>query len=381
LRPKAGSAGFRHQLGLIARVNAYAVPPSTLLIFILSSGRTLRSLSHIFTVTLVVANCNFLLLNTYYQLVWRRMRTHDARAYLALCATAPVLGACAALMARSLLGLLAPWFEVGFWGLMALNALLAVLFGLAFFRVEDLRQQQSSTLAQLEASEAIQRTLKGARDRAQLAALQTLIKPHFVFNSLNAVVALIGEDPKKAEETTLRLAHLMRYLLEVSDDDMMSLESELGVVQAYLEIEKVRLGNRLTYAIDSPAELRAVSVPGLLLQPLVENAVNHGVRQRPNGGFVRVRVSAESDSCRIEIVDNGPGFSDHHGTGRAMGLVRSRLDGMYADNHELRVERDEAAGETIVMLRLPLALRTAPERAERGVPITFWPASAPRSRA
>ena len=223
-----------------------------------------------------------------------------------------------------------------------------MLFGLAFFRVEDLRQAQHSTLARLEASEEIQKDLIGARNRAQLASLQTLIKPHFVFNSLNAIVALISEDPRKAEETTLRLARLMRYLLDVSDEDLMSLESELGVVEAYLEIEKVRLGQRLSYGIEAPAELSAVPVPGLLLQPLVENAVNHGVRQRPDGGFVRVRVTAEREHCRIEISDNGPGFSTHHGAGRAMRLVRARLDCMYADAYELRVERDEARVARVV---------------------------------
>jgi signal transduction histidine kinase len=343
-----------YQLGLLARVNLFAVPPSTLLIFILSSDRHWDNLARLTLVTLVVANCNFILLNAFYTLVWRRWRTHGAQAYLALCVVAPLLGAGAALLARGLLGLIAPWFHVGYWGLLSLNALLAVLFALAFFRVEDLRREQHTTLARLEASEELQRDLIGARDRAQLAALQALIKPHFIFNTLNAVVTLISEDPRKAEETTLRLARLMRYLLDVSDEDMMSLEAELGVVEAYLEIEKVRLGARLTYRIDSPPELAAVPVPGLLLQPLAENAVNHGVRQRPGGGCVRVRVTADDGHCRIEIADNGPGFSAHHGTGRALRLVRARLDGIYAGRHDFRVERDEAVGETVVLLRLPL---------------------------
>jgi signal transduction histidine kinase len=351
-------SGILYQLGLLGRVNLYAVPPSTLLFFVLSSNHSAQNLARVFAVTLVVANCNFLFLNSFYYLVWRRWRTRGAQAYLILCTVAPVLGAAAALTAKALL-----WFLVSgltsasFWPLMAMNALLAVLFGLAFFRVEDLRQAQHATLARLETSEEKQKDLEGARERAQIASLQALIKPHFVFNTLNAIVALIPEDPKKAEETTLRLARLMRHVLEVSDGDMMSLKSELSVVEAYLEIEKVRMGSRLSYDIQVPPELAALPVPGLLLQPLVENAVMHGVRQRPDGGYVRVRISGDDAYCQVEVVDNGPGFSTHHGAGQATRLVRSRLEWLYRQDHEFRLERDAAAGETIVVVRFPFAIR------------------------
>jgi len=370
----AAPTGLLYHLGILARVNLFAVPPSTLLFFTFSSDHSSWNLAHVFAVTLVVVNCNYACLDSFYNLVWRRWRTRDARAYLLLCAVAPFLGAGAALVAKGLLRLSDPGAPTaGVWPLMGMNALLAMLFGLAFFRVEDLRQAQRSTLARLSNSEEKQKNLEGARDRAQIASLQALIKPHFVFNTLNAIVALIPEDPQKAEETTLRLARLMRYLLEVSDEDMMSLQSELGVIEAYLEIEKVRLGNRLSYQIEIAPELMAIPVPALILQPLVENAVQHGVRQCPEGGMVWVRVSGEDDYCRIEIVDNGPGFSSHHGVGQSMRLVRARLECIYHGKYELRLERDAAAGETIVVLRLPFTVsRDAHETPRVPLPMA-WP--------
>jgi signal transduction histidine kinase len=371
----AAPTGLRYHLGILARVNLYAVPPSALLFFIFSSNHSAWNLARVFAVTLVVVNCNYAFLNSFYYLVWRRWRTRDARAYLALCAVAPLLGAGAAVTAKGLLSLIVPGPAMaGVWPLMAINALLVVLFGLAFFRVEDLRQQQHATLARLSSSEEKQKDLAGARDRAQLASLQALIKPHFIFNALNAIVALIPEDPQKAEETTLRLARLMRYLLEASYEDMMSLESELGVVQAYLEIEKVRLGHRLNYEVHIPPELTAIPVPALVLQPLVENAVQHGVRQRPEGGTIWVRVSAEPQHCRIEIVDNGPGFSTHHGVGQAVRLIRSRLEWIYQGQHELRLERDEAAVRTTVVLRLPFLVPHEAHEPSRAPLPEAWPA-------
>jgi signal transduction histidine kinase len=371
----AAPTGLLYHLGILARVNLFAVPPSTLLFFVLSSNHSSWNLARVFAVTLLVVNCNYAFLNSFYYLVWRRLRTRGAHAYLILCAVAPFLGAGAALTAKGLLRLFEPGPPTSVWPLMAMNALLAVLFGLAFFRVEDLRQAQRSTLARLSSSEEKQKDMEGARDRAHIASLQALIKPHFVFNTLNAIVALIPENPQKAEETTLRLARLMRYLLEVSDEDMMSLESELGVVEAYLEIEKVRLGLRLGYQIRIAPELAALPVPALILQPLVENAVQHGVRQRPAGGMVWVRVSAEAEYCRIEIVDNGPGFSSHHGVGQSMRLVRARLECIYHGKYELVLERDAAAGETIVVLRLPFMVpRDAHEPAPRAPLPLAWPA-------
>jgi signal transduction histidine kinase len=367
-RWRFGAAPTRlsYHLGILGRVNLYAVPPSTLLFFIFSADRSPWNLARVLAVTVVVVNCNYAFLNSFYYLVWRRWRTRGAKAYLTLCAVAPLLGAGAALTAKGLLRLVAPVLtSAEVWPLTAMNALLAVLFGLAFFRVEDLRQAQHTMRERLSDSEEKQKDLEGVRDRAEIATLQSLLKPHFIFNTLNAVVSLIHENPQKAEETTLRLARLMRYLLEVSYEDMMSLESELGVVEAYLEIEKVRLGRRLNFEIHVPAELTAIPVPALVLQPLVENAVQHGVRQRPEGGTVSVRISGEDAHCRIEIVDDGPGFSNHHGVGRSMQLVRSRLECIYRGQHELRLERDAAAGRTIVLLRLPLlmphpAAETAP---------------------
>jgi sensor histidine kinase YesM len=201
---------------------------------------------------------------------------------------------------------------------------------------------------------------EGARDQAQVVSLQSLIKPHFVFNTLTAITTLIHEDPHRAEEVTLRLARLMRYLLELEDGALMSLDSEFGVVRAYLEIEKVRMGDRLHYEVAAPPELLPIAIPSMVLQPLVENAVVHGIREREGGGHIGVRASADGGYCQVEIIDNGPGFSDEKGIGRSMRLVRDRLGRLYGHDYELRLERDGRDARTVVTLRLPLALPARP---------------------
>jgi LytS/YehU family sensor histidine kinase len=189
------------------------------------------------------------------------------------------------------------------------------------------------------------------RDEAEVLALLALIKPHFIFNTLNAIASLIPEDPPKAEEMTLRLAQLLRSILEVKNGA--SLGSEITIVQAYLEIEKVRYGERLQYRLEVAKELEAVSMPGLILQPLVENAINHGIRQRADGGYVHLSARAVGANCTVRIIDNGPGFSDHQGAGKAMNLLAERLARLYRDRCSLTLQRDEKAGETVVELSFP----------------------------
>jgi LytS/YehU family sensor histidine kinase len=236
----------------------------------------------------------------------------------------------------------------------------SVLYGLAFFTIEDLRHSRHQVLSRLVVSHGREMELHAAKQESELVALQARINPHFVFNTLNAITALIHEDPAKAEETILRLARLMRHMLEMGERTMVSLETEVGVASAYLEIEKVRLGSRLRYRVDVPDDLRATPLPGMLLQPLVENAVKHGVRQGTEGGEVRIDARSVGVYCQIEVIDNGPGFSAHVGTGQSMRLLRQRLALIYGQDFEFTLQRDARATETVVALRIPL--RPGPER-------------------
>jgi signal transduction histidine kinase len=346
------------------QLNIFTALPLSLSLLVFSNDRSGAHFVAIVWVVSVVTNCNFLALTAFYYAAWQSWRPRGVVTYLALGGVIlPLVGMFSALVARVILGAATPArVPPQFPPIVAASMLLAVLYGLGFYSNEDFRRAQKRVLRQLESSQRMRHAAEGARDRAEVVCLQSLIKPHFIFNTLTAITTLIHEDPHRAEDVTLRLARLMRYLLELEDGALMSLESEFGVVRAYLEIEKVRLGNRLQYEVEAPAELLSTAIPSMVLQPLVENAVHHGVRERDDSGRIVVRATADSGYCQVEIIDNGPGFREGKGGGRSMRLVRDRLSRLYGRDYELRLERDGRDAQTVVTLRLPVSLpRISPE--------------------
>lgn len=196
---------------------------------------------------------------------------------------------------------------------------------------------------------------EGSLHLAQMVALQSRLQPHFACNALGAIAELIHDDPRRAEETTLRLVKLLRHVLQNVDTDRVRLADEFAIAQAYLEIERVRLGEHLRFLIELPDELGDLPVPGMLVQPLVENAVRHGVSQRREAGLVRLHARRDGRHCRIEVTDNGPGVSRVRGHGQARHLLRQRLQGLYGHDHEFSLERDHRLGHTTALVRLPWA--------------------------
>jgi sensor histidine kinase YesM len=353
---------FLQHVVIGAQLNLFTALPLSLLLLVFSNDRSWGHFLAIVWVVSVVTNCNFVALTAFYYAAWQTWRPRGVVTYLLLGGVIlPLLGMFSALLARLILDSVTPGrVPPEFQPIMAASMLLAVLYGLGFYSNEDFRRAQKKVLRQLASSRRMQHEAEGARERAEVVSLQSLIKPHFVFNTLTAIITLIHEDPHRAEEVTLRLARLMRYLLELEDGALMSLDSEFGVVRAYLEIEKVRLGDRLQYEVEAAEALLAIAIPSMVLQPLVENAVHHGIRERDGGGRIGVRASADGGYCQVEIVDNGPGFSDEKGIGRSMRLVRERLGRLYGHDYELRLERDHRKAQTVVTLRLPVALPAHP---------------------
>jgi two-component system sensor histidine kinase AlgZ len=145
------------------------------------------------------------------------------------------------------------------------------------------------------------------RLRAELVALKARVQPHFLFNSLNTVASLIEEDPKAAERAVLELAALFRYTLDASAAASVPLRQEVEAIRRYLRFEQLRFEERLTVEVEIAPEAEEVRVPPLLLQPLVENAVVHGVSTRKEGGRVRVTARIAGDAVEIAIDDDGPG--------------------------------------------------------------------------
>jgi two-component system LytT family sensor kinase len=196
---------------------------------------------------------------------------------------------------------------------------------------------------------------------AELRALQSQIHPHFLFNALNALYGIIPREAKSARETVLNLADIFRYCLETGRM-LRPLADELRIIRAYLEVERLRLGDKLRVEIDVSPEALEVPIPVFSIQPLVENAVKHGIAPKADGGLVKVEVSAHAGGIRILVRDSGPGFASAKGGGAGVGLdnVARRLDLCFGAEAALSVESDASGTTASFMIPASLpALRSA----------------------
>jgi len=189
---------------------------------------------------------------------------------------------------------------------------------------------------------------------AELRALKAQFRPHFFFNVINSLYALVETQPSRAKQMLDQVARLMRQTLELSDQDWVPLEWEVGSVRAYLEIEKIRLGERLEILIDAQASVSDFPVPPLLLQPLVENAIKHGIAPYPGPGQVQVVAREEADGISLVVRDTGPGTTDPgaDGDGRGLTITRNRLQALYGAGYSMQTRRREPQGFEAV-LHLP----------------------------
>lgn len=183
---------------------------------------------------------------------------------------------------------------------------------------------------------------------ARLASLESRVRPHFLFNALNSAIALIPEEPARAEQVLERLAALLRFSLDARGE--VALGEELRVVGDYLEIERVRFGERLRYELDAPAELAAVRVPAFAVQTLVENSVKYAVSPRKAGAAIRVRARRDGGRLAIDVFDDGPGFSGEiWRPGHGLDVLRARLHALYGAGARLVAPADGAAGAAVTI--------------------------------
>jgi histidine kinase len=181
---------------------------------------------------------------------------------------------------------------------------------------------------------------------ARLRALTAQMQPHFLFNSLNTIASLVHVDPDKAEHTVERLSDLLRYALTSNERRLVTLGEELDVATDYLEIQRLRFGDRLRYRIEADPEARAERVPPMLIQPLVENAIVHGLCDRKAGGEIVIRASRPNGALEVSVEDDGvgPGKSVHVGTGTGLSSVRERLALVFGDGARLETGPSSAGG-------------------------------------
>ena len=180
--------------------------------------------------------------------------------------------------------------------------------------------------------------------RARLGLLKSQLHPHFLFNTLNAISALVHTDPEAADRMVARLGDLLRLALDDFDVQEAPLSRELEAVRAYLEIEQARLGPRLRVRLDVAPDAAGACVPTFLLQTLVENAVRHGVAPRSTPGHVQVRAWREDDRLRLEVRDDGPGLPPEPRGGVGLANTRARLIHLYGPRQRLEVCNDPRGG-------------------------------------
>ena len=197
--------------------------------------------------------------------------------------------------------------------------------------------------------------------QAQLQALKMQLHPHFLFNALHAISALVHRDPEAADKMIARLGDFLRLTLDASATQEVPLRRELEFLNCYLDIERVRFNDRLTTSIEVDPRVLDCRVPNLVLQPLVENAIRHGVSQRTAPAHVRVRAERRGDVLRLQVMDNGAGLStaaaghERRATKGGVGLsnTRARLQQLYGSAYCFELSDDPRGGVTAT-LEIPL---------------------------
>jgi LytS/YehU family sensor histidine kinase len=230
---------------------------------------------------------------------------------------------------------------------------ITVMIGVTVSAFGAVRHRLDEATIELRNRQLAEERARKLATEAQLSSLESRVHPHFLFNTLNSISALIREDPRTAERTVERLAALLRESLDIDRNRLVPLSRELRIIENYLEIEQTRYAARLRYAIDVPAELIDVEVPPFCLQTLVENSVKHVVSARREGAEIRVTARQEGGRAILDVSDDGPGFDTASVIpGHGIDNLQDRLAALFAGAGCLQTDRRD--GRAVVSLTIPL---------------------------
>lgn len=252
-------------------------------------------------------------------------------------------------------------FTLGFHqGITTYFLLLGTQYGLDYYRKYQEREKQALRL-ELHTAQ-----LKTQLAHARLSTLKMQLQPHFLFNTLNAIMVLVRQQKgKQAEEMLARLGDLLRCVLEDVDEQEVSLRRELEYLELYLSIEQVRFADRLQAEISADQSILDAAVPQMGLQPIVENAIRHGIGRSSAAGRIQIQASRHDDRLEIKIKDDGPGLTHKNAGGNGIGLsnTRARLQQLYGDQASLTVENGDRGGVVVTMV-LPYHLASGTSERE-----------------
>ena len=215
-------------------------------------------------------------------------------------------------------------------------------------------KRKAETRAQAASATAAQEGLKRQLIEAQLKMMQAQVEPHFLFNTLASVDYLIETDPARASKMQKNLIQYLRAALPQMREGSTTLGKELALVRSYLEILKVRMDDRLQFAITVPQGLMSAQFPPMMLQSLVENSIKHGLEPKPEGGSITVAADIANGNLRVRVADTGLGFgaAGEPGTGVGLNNIRERLAALYAGRAKFTVEANSPTG-TIATVEVP----------------------------
>ena len=221
---------------------------------------------------------------------------------------------------------------------------LGVMFGTIIAYFFSSREQIAASQAQIQEEKIKRLTSEKKAAEANLKLLQAQVEPHFLFNTLSNILSLLDSDPKRGKSMLVDFIHYLRASLSKIRKEQATLGQEMDMIQAYLSIFKVRMGDRLTYKIDLPKHLEAISFPPMLIQPLVENAIKHGLEPRVDGGEIRINGMEKDGVLRLEVADTGNGFLQERDSGMGLSNIRERLSSMYGNSGRLILEENQPHG-------------------------------------
>ena len=194
----------------------------------------------------------------------------------------------------------------------------------------DLERQKKLNEKELEVSR-----LQALKTKAELDALHSKINPHFLYNALNSIADLSITDGKKARKMTIALADLFRYSINYSNHNYTTVQDEVAMAEVYLQIEKVRFEDQLTYHVNVDPELNHFMVPRFVLQPVVENAVKHGLKATGKMTEINIEVKKDNNGMVLIVADNGPAFPDELSPGYGVKSIYDKMDLLFPGNYEI----------------------------------------------
>lgn len=233
------------------------------------------------------------------------------------------------------------------------SLIISYVFGMSAYFYLHSQNKLRKTKELLRQKELDEAKAKSLAVSAQLASLESRIQPHFLFNTLNSIAALINENPDKAEKMVEKLSALLRYSLDFEPNKLVTLAEELKITKDYLEIESTRFGKKLEYRFDVQDNLLDKKLPAFALQILVENSIKHVAAKRSGETLLDISAYNSVGSLKIEVKDNGNGFSENEiKTGHGLDTLKKRLENIFGDDARLEIIENDSGGKVRLDIRV-----------------------------